>query len=470
MSAERPRFSDLPSIDRILQHDDVKQLIATRGRDAVKHQLRELLDEYREQIRRGRRIATDIASICAVIAYRMSVDRGAGPRPVINLSGTLLHTNLGRATLPQAAIDAAIASMSAPSDLEYDLASGQRGERDDHVESLLCRLTGAEAATVVNNNAAAVLLALNSLAPGREVLVSRGELVEIGGSFRVPDIITRAGARLREVGTTNRTRVGDFTAAIDADTAMVLKVHPSNYVIEGFTACADERELAAASAAAGLPFVVDLGSGTLIDLADYGLPSEPTPQQALGNGADLVTFSGDKLLGGPQAGIVVGRRELVDRLRQNPMKRALRCDKTTIAALAAVLRLYLDPENLPRQLPVLRRMLRPVEELETLGAQLLPELRGVIPDRILLSLTRCRSQPGSGALPGREIESVAIELRPRARGRAREAELRALERAFRALPTPVIGRLHRDALLFDLRGLDRPEPFVAQLAQLPIEP
>lgn len=341
-----------------------------------------------------------------------------------------------------------------PSNLEYDVAAGRRGERDAHLERLLVRLTGAEAACVVNNNAAAILLVLNTLASREEVPVSRGELIEIGGSFRLPDVMARSGCRLREVGTTNRTHLDDFGQAIGPRTGAVLKAHTSNYSIEGFAASVSERDLAQLCRERGVPFVVDLGSGTLVDLRRYGLPPEPTVIRTIENGADLVTFSGDKLLGGPQAGIIVGRADLIARLRRNPMKRALRVGKLTIAALSAVLRLYEDPDRLVQRLPALRLLARPVEDLRSMAARLCPAVQKFAGRDVAVRVSDCESEVGSGAAPTHRIPSAGLAISPASK---------RLAARFRALPIAVIGRLHGGALILDLRCLEDEARFAAQM-------
>jgi L-seryl-tRNA(Ser) seleniumtransferase len=451
------RLAAIPSVDRILQDPRLAPAIARHGRPLVVGELRTLLAEYRAAMKAGS--ALPLAEDAIVLGLLNRLEGVAQPslRRVFNLTGTVLHTNLGRALLPPAAIEASAAALCEPSNLEYDLEAGERGERDEHLEALLCRITGAEAATAVNNNAGAVLLAMNTLAADGEVVVSRGELVEIGGSFRIPEILEAAGCTLREVGTTNRTHLADYEKALGPATAALLKVHTSNYAVVGFTAAPTEGELAALAHGRDLPFVIDLGSGSLVDLARWGLPSEPTPMQALAAGADLVTFSGDKLLGGPQAGLVVGRRDLVEKLRKNPMKRALRLDKGRIAALEAVLRLYLDPERLRERLPTLRLLTRPAGEIEALAERLRPAVQAYAGDRAQVSVDACASQVGSGSLPVDRLPSAALRIT------SSIVKPAAIAKALRALPIPVIGRIHDDAVWFDLRCLEDEAAFLAQL-------
>ena len=373
----------------------------------------------------------------------------------------MLHTNLGRAQLAEEAIEAAVEAMRSPTTLEYDLSGGARGERDDHIAPWLLRLTGAEAATAVNNNAAAVLLVLNALADGREVIVSRGELIEIGGAFRIPDIMARAGCRLVEVGTTNRTHLKDYAAAIGPDTAAIMKVHPSNYAIAGFTKSVSAAELVPLAREKGLPLIEDLGSGTLVDLETWGLPHEPTAREAIEAGIDVVTFSGDKLLGGPQAGLIVGRRHLIERIARNPMKRALRLDKVRLAALEATLRLYADPDATgrtaaddPRARPPGGRDPR-ARRAHPSGAR-----AGALGHGAKVGIEPVRGQIGSGALPVDLLPSFALAIRTKGLDR--------LADAFRRLPIPVIGRIGEGTLYFDLRTLDDEAAFVAQLDKLDV--
>ena len=457
----------IPSVDRVLKLEAVDSLIDRYGRPLVLETIRAALDEQRMLLDNEGAAALDETALVAACAARLRATTQPSLRPVFNLTGTVLHTNLGRALFPPAAAAAVVAAMTRAVNLEFDIADGVRGERDSHVETWLKRLTGAEAATVVNNNAAAVYLVLNTLAQRKEVIVSRGELIEIGGAFRIPDIMARAGCRLREVGTTNRTHARDFTGAIGARTAALMKVHTSNYAIQGFTASVAESELAAIAHEHALPLLVDLGSGTLVDLERYGLPHEPTPRETLANGADVVTFSGDKLLGGPQCGLIVGRQDLIAKIRKNPMKRALRVDKLTLAALDATLRLYADPDRLARELPTLRLLTRPRAEIEALAGRVLPALAAATDGQAQAKIVACMSQIGSGSLPVDALPSAGIALVAHVKRRRSGAE--ALAAAFRALPVPVIGRIQDGAFILDLRCLDDEADFIAQLQQLKLQ-
>jgi L-seryl-tRNA(Ser) seleniumtransferase len=454
--AERQGSSALPSVDRVLRTEEVAAVIAQYGRPAVVEAVRTELVK-----RRRRGLGASVASIVEACAASLAREMQPSQRRVFNLTGTVLHTNLGRAPLPEEAIAAAVEAMRDPTTLEYELDTGKRGERDNHVAGWLTRLTGADAALAVNNNAGALVLALNTLAEGRETIVSRGELIEIGGSFRLPEIMMRAGTRLREIGTTNRTHLADYAAAIGPQTGLILKVHTSNYVIRGFTAAAAPGELAALAHSHSIPFVEDLGSGSLVDLERWGLPHEPTAAEALTQGADLVTFSGDKLLGGPQAGLVVGRAELVRRLAKNPLKRALRLDKIRLAALEAVLRLYADPDRLAERLPALRLLARPVDEIRMVGERLLPAVQSAFCDIAEVALVEKKSQIGSGALPVSLLPSIALALRPLAQRSGSAVE--ALSLTLRALPVPVIGRIDAGRVVLDLRCLEDEAGFAEQL-------
>ncbi|MGE8125680.1 L-seryl-tRNA(Sec) selenium transferase [Methylobacterium sp. NPDC080182] len=452
----------IPAVERLVGGAPPADLDAY-GRTAFTDAIRAVLAE----IRAGGGPVPDAESIRAAASARLAAERRPSLRPVFNLTGTVLHTNLGRALLPRSAAEAVAAVMVQASNLEFDLETGARGERDDHVEGLICRLTGAEAAVVVNNNAAAVLLVLNALAMRKEVVVSRGELVEIGGSFRVPDVMVRAGCRLREVGTTNRTHLRDYAEALGPRTGLVMKVHPSNYAIAGFTAVADPVALHALCRERGVPLADDLGSGSLVDLAAYGLPPEPTIRAALER-ADVVTFSGDKLLGAVQCGIVAGRKDLIARVRKNPLKRALRVDKMTYAALEAVLRLYLHPERLRAELPTLRLLTRDRDSIAAQAERLAPAVAERLAGRAAVTVAECISQIGSGALPVETLPSAALVLTPASAGsRGAGGRCRRLAEELRRLPVPVIGRISDEAVRLDLRTLEDEAGFLDSLAALP---
>lgn len=457
--------ASLPSVDRLINSAEGVQLAGRYGRTLLLEAVRGVLAGQRTRLASdpGARCPADDVLAAACASWIEALLRPS-LRPVFNLSGTVLHTNLGRALLPEAAVAAAVDAMARPVNLEFDVDAAARGERDSHVEAWLTRLTGAEAAVVVNNNAAAVYLALYALARRREVLVSRGELVEIGGAFRIPDIMASAGCKLREVGTTNRTHPQDFVRALGKSTGAIMKVHTSNYAVHGFTASVPESELAAIARRHAVPLINDLGSGTLVNLEAFGLPHEPTPQEAIANGADVVTFSGDKLLGGPQCGLIVGRRDLIAKIRRNPMKRALRLDKIRLAALEAVLRLYASPEKLARDLPTLRMLTRSQVAIRTQAAGIMPVIAKATDGLATTRIVDCLSQIGSGALPVDTLPSAGIGLTPLGRRRSGAAD--ALAAAFRALPVPVIGRISEGELILDLRCLDDEHEFVVQLQHL----
>jgi L-seryl-tRNA(Ser) seleniumtransferase len=458
--------ADIPSVDRLLHAPLLQELLARHGRTAVTTILRARLAQLRRAALAGELASDGLEESAIAAAVGAQLEQAARPalRPVFNLSGTVLHTNLGRALLPVEAVDAVVRAMRSPVNLEFDLAAGRRGERDTLIERTLCELTGAAAALVVNNNAAAVLLMLSVLAPRREVLVSRGELIEIGGSFRLPDIMRRAGARLIEVGTTNRTHLADYVSALGPRSALLMKVHTSNYVITGFTASVPLGELAKLGQAHGIPVAVDLGSGSLVDLRRWQLPAEPTVHEAIAAGADLVAFSGDKLLGGPQAGLLVGRADLIERLRRDPLKRALRVGKLTLAALEAVLALYRAPEHLAERLTTLRLLTRPVSDLQKQAARLRAPLQRALGERYEVAEAPLVGQIGSGALPVEQLPSYGLAVR----ASAKRVSLARLEEALRALPRPVISRIADRTLWLDLRCLEPDEEsvFTAQLEAL----
>ncbi|MEG1122428.1 MAG: L-seryl-tRNA(Sec) selenium transferase [Citrobacter sp.] len=456
----RSLYSQLPAIDRLLRDSAILVLRESHGHTRVVDLLRLMLDEARETIRDAQALPAWSNDWAQEASARLERESQSALRPVINLTGTVLHTNLGRALQAVEAIEAVMQVMHSPVTLEYDLDGAGRGHRDRALADLLCRITGAEDACIVNNNAAAVLLMLAATANGKEVVVSRGELVEIGGAFRIPDVMAQAGCVLREVGTTNRTHASDYRQAVTENTALLMKVHTSNYSIEGFTKTVDEAELAVIGQELGIPVVADLGSGSLVDLSLYGLPKEPMPQQLIAAGVSMVSFSGDKLLGGPQAGIIVGKKEMIARLQRHPLKRALRADKMTLAALEATLRLYLHPEALAEKLPTLRLLTRTEEAIREQAQRLQAQLEHRYGDEFALNVMPCLSQIGSGSLPVERLPSAALTFTPHD---GRGSRLEALAARWRTLPVPVIGRIYDGRLWLDLRCLEDETRFMEMM-------
>ena len=461
-------LKQIPPVNDVLRSPELAEFRTMLSKPYVFAIINNVFSEFRRALAEsdnGMSRSELTTKIATEVARRVQESVKPSLRRVINASGVVLHTNLGRAPLPEGAIEHLREVSTGYSNLEFDVEQGKRGKRDVHAGRMLQQLLGCEAAIVVNNNAAAVLLVLNTLALRKEVPTSRGELIEIGGSFRMPDIMKRAGCTLREVGTTNRVHLRDYADAIGSKTGVVMKVHTSNYEVVGFTSSVPEQELASLSRERGVPFVVDLGSGMLVDLAQYGLPHEPTPSEALAHGADIVTFSGDKLLGGPQAGLIVGRADLVAAIKRNPLRRTLRVDKLTVAALSAVFDLYADTDRLIERLPVLRLLTRPLAEIHAVAERLLLPLAAAFDRVATVRVTDCQSQIGSGALPTRTIASAGVALQPLAR-RGAGATLLQIASALRRLPIPVIGRIQEDTFILDLRCLNEETTFIAQLSQL----
>mgnify|MGYP001181025166 CR=1 FL=1 len=453
MSDRRALLRQIPAIDKILQNPGLASLaencphtlLVEAAQTTVEKLRRILLDEHAPLPD----VSIDKVATQTLVKVKQLLQPSL--RRVINVSGTLLHTNLGRAPLCSQALAAIDVVSRGYSNLEFDLETGQRGKRFRHVEDMVCRLTGAEAATVVNNNAGAVLLALAALASGREALVSRGELIEIGGSFRIPDIMAAGNVDLVEVGTTNKTHLDDYRRAITPETGLILKVHTSNYRIVGFTQSVSGSDLAELGHQHEIPILEDLGSGLLLDLTDYGLPPEPTVKEAIKTGVDILTFSGDKLLGGPQAGIIVGRKEYVDRLRAHPLARALRIDKMTLAALEATLRLYLDPQRALREVPTLSMLAQTKDESQERAAGLLAFLEEKLSGRAKLGTVEIQSTIGGGALPLAELSGFGIALNPTGISANQLAE------RLRDTQPPVVGRVRDELFIIDPRTLAKDE-------------
>ena len=439
----------LPKIDQLLTLPEILDLQVTYSRTLVTEAIRSIVSDIRAQILRGDADLKfpEVSEYAELALERIQVKTRPPLRNVINATGTVTHTNLGRALLSPSACDSLINAAKNYVNLEYNLETGKRGHRDRITEPLLKQLTGCEASTVVNNNAAAVLIALQTVAQGKEVIVSRGELIEIGGAFRIPDVMAASGAILREVGTTNRTHLRDYAQAINDNTALILKVHPSNYKIVGFTSTPEMHELTELGSERGILTMEDLGSGALIDLAQYGLPHEPVVADRIACGVDIVTFSGDKLLGGPQAGIIVGKAEWIHHIRKNPLMRALRVDKLTIAALSATLQEYINQDTITNQFPMLQRYTRSIDELHIAAEHIADKLKIIFENIVTIKVFETQSEIGSGSLPVETIPSIAVVLTPQT------ISVERLSEHFRHGNTPVIGRIEDNQLLFDARTL-----------------
>ena len=450
-------MSHVPSVDQVLKQVD--DLLRDHNHNYVVERVRLSLEELRDTLQQGVAMpsrAELLADAERKVRRRIELESRPNLRRVVNATGVILHTGLGRAPLPSVARAAIEQVTVGYCNLEFDLESGRRGERVHHVEELICEASGAAAAAVVNNNAAAVLLLLDTLARGREVVISRGQRVEIGGSFRMPDIIAASGAQLREVGTTNRTHLRDYEEAVGPDTGAMLVVHPSNYKVQGFTAEVSLADLAALGRRVDVPLIYDLGGGVLVDLEQWGLPHEPVVAASLAAGVDLVSFSGDKVLGGPQAGIIAGRQAYVERIRKNPLMRALRCDKLVYVTLEAVLRLYrMPPEQLAMALPTLTMMSAGIDVVQRRAQQLIDLVSGEVRDALRMEIVESSAQAGSGAMPLAELASRAVAIAPGAMGV--EASARRLRRQ------GVVGRIAQDRLFLDMRTVaDEEVPWVAR--------
>jgi L-seryl-tRNA(Ser) seleniumtransferase len=435
---------ELPSVDEVLSSEDLKGVLMRYSHGIVTDMVRAAIEAVREEIILGERGGVSREEICDAVLEKLRSISGPRVVRVINASGTILHTNLGRAVLSKETINSLKLAGEGPVNLEFDLEGASRDERDRHIEDLLRRITTAEAACVVNNNAAAVLIVLNTFAEGKEVIISRGEIIEIGGSFRLPEVIKKSGCILKEVGTTNRTHPEDYISAISQDTALLLKAHKSNYEVVGFTSEVILKELVQIGHKRGLPVVEDLGSGSLVDLSDYGIWKEPVVSERIAQGADVVTFSGDKLLGGPQAGLIVGKKEFIDRIRKNPLKRALRVDKLTISALEATLRLYLD----------LKFLTRPLNELEMIALETKKVLEVRLGKGYTIKVEDGQTQVGSGALPGHGVPTKLVTITHDS------IKPEAIFKRFLESDPPILGRVKSEKFILDPRTIERAEELV----------
>ncbi len=439
------QLSQLPSVDECLKSAYGQKWLEFYPRKTVLRSIREVIDMKRKAILNG-----EISDVSIEVISR-DIDAAAKKLsaykliPLINATGIVIHTNLGRSILSERAVDHMVAAARSYSNLEYDIPAGKRGKRYSHIKDIIRELTGAEDAVVVNNNAAAVLLCLDTFARNREVIVSRGELVEIGGSFRIPEVMKASGAILREVGTTNKTHPSDYEQALCGDTSLLFKVHQSNYRVIGFTEEVPIEKLVKLGKEYKIPVVTDLGSGCMIDLTKYGVRGEPTVQEVVRTGADIVTFSGDKLLGGPQAGIIIGREKLMRKIQKNPMLRAMRIDKMTLASLEATFMQYLDEEKARKEIPTLRMLTQPVDDIKRRAKKIFASLRKDVPDHVTLEVVADESQAGGGSLPEISFPTFAVSLRPAG------ISVNELEKRLRTGDPPVIARIKDNALLFDAR-------------------
>jgi len=452
----RERLKALPSVEKLLQVPQIVQFLKERPRWMVLDAIHQALDDERTRIRSGAGEYAPAALVPRIGNLLRRINRLHLHR-VVNATGVVIHTNLGRSVLTESMMENVTAVASSYSNLEYNLTTGRRGSRYSHVEALLCRITGAGSALVVNNNAGAVLLGLNTLAEGKEVIVSRGQLVEIGGSFRIPDVMKKSGCTLVEVGTTNKTHPADYEKAVTERTGCILKVHMSNFTMQGFTEEVGHRDLFSIARAHHLPLMEDLGSGSLLDLSPWGLPKDPTVQQSVKAGIDLITFSGDKLLGGPQAGILVGKEKILDRVRKNPLTRALRVDKMTLAALEVTLRKYLDTDTVLQSIPTLRMLTEPPEALKARAEKLAGAISSNAGGGLSVEVHSDHSQVGGGALPEAALPTFVVALE------SSVLTVNRLEEHFRKADPPVIGRICRGRLFLDMRTL-RDKDFEAVIA------
>ena len=465
----KPLLSSIPAVHEIQKISEVQNMIKIHGHSIVTQAIRNTQTEFRELLLSSgtsKNIKIKNLEFLNQLKKNLLLITNDSLQRVFNLTGTVLHTNFGRALLPEEAINSVNQIASEPSNLEYDILNNKRGDRDSHIDERLCRLIGAEACTIVNNNAAAVVLVLNSLAKRKEVLISRGELIEIGGSFRLPEIMKSAGCKILEVGTTNRTHFEDFENAIGKKSAMIFKAHKSNFYVEGYTSEVEEKEIVKLSKKNDIPFMVDLGSGSLIDLKYMGITKVQSPAETLAKGVDLITFSGDKLLGGPQCGIIAGRKDLITKIKKNPLKRALRCDKMTIAAFSTLLKLYENPERAKLEIPTLRLLNRKETDIYKVAEKLYPSIKSKISNIAEVKIIKCKSQIGSGSLPVELLPSYGVEISSKNLKRNSNKLLQSISKKFRELPIPVIGRLSKNSLIFDCRCLEDTTLIIKQLEKI----